>query len=255
MAYSKYRRAARKIGRWGKRAAKRRYGTRTGGVRVAKLVRDVAYVKRSLNVEHKQIRTRWGTYASTYGVQTPTSTVPMTRGWLALPGQGTTNADRIGNNIVVTHISAKFQVDLQSTVAGTNKVPYKVFLLFVKAGINYNLSGLDLPSNDLFDRDMNGFISQSSYRNKDCYTNFIEPNQCKHTANPSFTVQEGGVGKSQHRFSWNAKCRIPIRFTTGDSTADNPQTNRPVLIMMSDVDGSNTITTIAADVKLTYIDN
>ena len=102
---------------------------------------------------------------------------------------------------------------------------------------------------------MNGNISQSSYRNKDCYTNFIELKQCSTTRNPSFLVQEGGVGNSLHRLAWNAKCRIPIRFTTGDSTASNPQTNRPVLIAMSDVNGTSTVMTMSADIKLTYIDN
>lgn len=255
MVYQRYRRAGRKIARAGRRWANRRYKTKTGGVRVAKLARDVAYVKRSLNVEHKQILTRWGTYSSTYGVVNPTGSIPYLSGWLTLPAQGTDNRSRIGNNIVITHISAKFQVDLSSTVAGQNKVPFKMFLLFVKAGINYNLLGTQLPANDLFNKDMNGQVSQSSYRNKDCYTNFIELKTLSTTRNPSFLVQEGGVGLSQHRFAWNAKCRIPIRFTTGDATGSNPQTNRPLLIMMSDVDGVNTITTIAADVKMTYIDN
>lgn len=237
-----------------KRQARKRYRTRTGGVRVAKMARDLAYVKRSLNVEHKQVLTRWGTYQSTYGVQQPTSTNPYVAGWLTLPQQGISNSDRIGNNIVVTHISAKFQVDLSSITSGINKQPYKLFLIFVKAGANYQLNGNNFPIQDLFNKDFNGNISQSSYRNKDTYPNFIELKGCSTTRNPQYTTGDANVASLQQRFYWNTKCRIPIRFTTG-TAAGQAETNRPILIMMSDVDGTNQKTQIAGDIKLTYVDN
>jgi len=53
MAFKKY---ARKAFTTVKKAAKKRYGTKTGGVRMTQLMRDVALVKRSLNVEKKHIQ-------------------------------------------------------------------------------------------------------------------------------------------------------------------------------------------------------
>lgn len=241
--------------RYVKRQARKRYTTRTGkGIRLNKLAKDLAYVKRSLNVEHKQVLTRFGPYLSTYGPQAPVQIAPITNTFLSLPGQGLSNSERVGNNIVVTHISAKFEVLLSSTVAGLNKQPYKIFLIFVKAGINYDLAGTSLPIGDLFDKDFNGSYTQSSYRNKDCYPNFIELKKCSTTANPRFTVGDGTNSSMLQRFHWNTTCRIPIRFTTGNSGAA-AETNKPLLVMMSDVDGSTQKTTISGDIKLTYIDN
>lgn len=252
MAYKKY---AKKQWSKAKSAARSRYTTSTGrGIRVNKIVKDIAYIKRSLNVEHKQVLTRFGPYQSTYGPQSPVQIAPITNTFLALPGQGLSNSERVGNNIVVTHISAKFEVLLSSNVAGLNKQPYKVFLIFVKAGVNYDLAGTSIPIDDLFDKDFNGSYTQSSYRNKDCYPNFIELKGCSTTANPKFTVGDGTNSNMLQRFTWNTSCRIPIRFETGNSGAV-AQTNKPLLVMMSDVDGSTQKTTISGDIKLTYIDN
>ena len=61
-----------------KRRARKRYVTRSGGVSVAKVARDLMYVKRQLNVEHKHLNYQFGSIAGANTVaQIPTKDSPI----------------------------------------------------------------------------------------------------------------------------------------------------------------------------------
>ena len=101
-----YKRYAKKAYSNIKKKAVKRYGTKSGGVRLQQVVRDVAKIQRSLNVEHKHIDYRFG--SATNSGQRPTKDTPIIIA-LPTPVKGTGYNNRIGNQIRVVHMTSKLE--------------------------------------------------------------------------------------------------------------------------------------------------
>uniref|UniRef100_UPI00404807C1 hypothetical protein n=1 Tax=Flavobacterium sp. TaxID=239 RepID=UPI00404807C1 len=139
------------------RFAKKRYSTRTGGVRVAQLARDVMKIKRSLNVEHKHIDFKFGS-GQVISAQTPTNNTPIVLP-LPVPARGTAYNNRIGNQIRVVHITTKIQFQFENNNDLIGRTTGSVRLLFAK-------SGDDVPTiSDLYELDSNGHYTRNSFTN------------------------------------------------------------------------------------------
>ena len=143
--------------RKGKRYAKKRYSTRTGGVRVNQLARDIYKIKRSLNVEHKHFDFKFGSGQSVSAFQ-PVNNDPIFEG-VPLPTRGTSYNQRIGNQIRITNITLKLIMDFQNNQDLISRTTASVRLLFAK-------SGEDNPTIDeLYDLDANGHYTRNSFVN------------------------------------------------------------------------------------------
>ena len=124
MAFKKY---AKKAYTAVKKVAKKRYGTKTGGVRMTQLMRDVALVKRSLNVEKKDIE-------SSVSLNTNIGQVNglATRAdgyWDITPAiiQGSGHSQMTGNSVKLVSMALKGQVTQMSGTAHPIKLKMYIF--------------------------------------------------------------------------------------------------------------------------------
>ena len=124
----------KKAGRYVRREAKRRYTTKKGGMRVGKIMKDVAYLKSVLNPEKKNVVLSNSTqqYVGCFNGNAS--------GYFALditptPSQGSTETTRNGNSI--RWCSSYLQLQLSHMSASNLPIKFKVLLVRFK-GIPYS---------------------------------------------------------------------------------------------------------------------
>jgi len=127
MAFKKY---LKKAAKKGSRFAKKRYTTRTGGARVKQMARDLYKIKRSLNVEHKHIDYRIGSEGN-IPVQRPTKSTPIIIP-INTPDRGTRYNTRVGNQLRVTHMTAKYQFQFHNNTDLTQRQSVRARIIFAK---------------------------------------------------------------------------------------------------------------------------
>jgi len=260
MAFKKY---AKKQFNKGKKMARQRYTTRTGGVRINKVIQDVAKIKRSLNVEHKHYDFHFGSGRPTSGQQ-PTNQTPVVLA-LPVPARGVAFNDRIGNQIRITHITSKLQFFFKNNQDLINRTTCSVRLLFSK-------SGADVPDiTDLYEPDANGHYTRNSFTQSQNWKKYawIKPlNSFKsHTHNlarmdtdQTATVRATPQGTSLNDTTYyiNKSCKTSIRmmFENGSDTIVTQM--KPYLLFMSDTVQA-TINydpvIISGTIRFTYVDN
>lgn len=130
MAYGKI---AKKVSRAARRVARKRYirkGAGYGsGVRLNKVVKDLALLKRSLNTEKKYIDTG-GIASTSVGQQFVNTFGNVVNDITPVPTQGTGYGNRIGKSIKVVAMALQYQLEQQSATAGPRR--FKLFICKTK---------------------------------------------------------------------------------------------------------------------------
>lgn len=260
MAYKKY--AKKQFGK-AKKMASQRYTTRTGGVRINKVIQDVAKIKRSLNVEHKHYDFHFGS-GRPVSAQQPTNQTPIVLA-LPVPARGTAFNDRVGNQIRITHITSKLQFFFKNNQDLIGRTSCSVRLLFAK-------SGADVPTiSDLYEPDANGHYTRNSFTSSQDWKKYawIKPlNSFKsHTdmmprqaEDATIAIRTTPSAQSIHDTTYyvnkSAKTSIKMMFENGSDTIVSQM--KPYLLFMSDTVQA-TINydpvLITGTIRFTYVDN
>ncbi|WP_445780454.1 hypothetical protein [Shewanella sp.] len=264
--------------------AKKRYSTRTGGVRVAQLAKDVMKIKRSLNVEHKHFDYVFGALNGAQTTsQSPTNNDPITLA-LTLPVRGTAYNNRVGNQIKITHITSKIEFLFENNSDLFSRRTASVRLLFAKAGD-------DVPTiEDLYEQDQNGHYTRASFTNSqewkkyawikslntfkshtdqtDRWSGFAHGNDASLLLPNSSGagVDQGSEfndianqSKSLAKYYVNkqTKCNIRVMFENGSDTIVTQM--KPYLLLMCDAVVQSGAThdpvKITGQIRFTYVDN
>ncbi|WP_445769538.1 MULTISPECIES: hypothetical protein [Gammaproteobacteria] len=153
--------------RKGKKVIKKRYTTRTGGARINRIAKDLLFVKRKLNTEHKHIDYLIGSAATANVVaQYPTKSNPIILS-LDLPVKGLNFNNRVGNQIKISHITSKFEFIFNNNTDLIQRTNLRVQLLFAK-------NASDVPSIDqLYELDSNNAYTPLSMSNTQEYGKFL----------------------------------------------------------------------------------
>ena len=285
VAYRYVKKGAKKASKY----AKKRYTTRTGGMRVNRLVKDVAKIKRSLNVEHKHFDYQFGS-GQGVSAQTPYNNDPIFLA-LTLPQRGTAYNQRVGNQIRITHITTKIEMLFKNNTDLFSRTTCSARLLFAK-------SGDDVPTiEDLYEQDANGHYTRASFVNTQTwkkYTWIKSLNSFKSHLDqvnryPNATTDQsttapisdgnGGVGGgggnnnidvraqasialnlSRYYINKQTKCSVRVNFENGSDTIVTQM--KPYLLLMADcASTAQTEATIldpvsiTGTVRFTYVDN
>lgn len=244
--------------------AKKRYRTRTGGVKVAQLARDVMKIKRSLNVEHKHIDFKFGS-GQTVTTQHPTNNTPIVLP-LPVPARGVAFNNRVGNQIRIVHITSKLLFTFTNNTDLINRTTCSVRLLFAK-------SGDDVPTiNDLYELDSNGHYTRNSFTNVQSWKkyNWIKPlnsykshqesqNRYAETVADATRVEPKSPNMHLSKFYINKACKtsVKVMFENGSDTVITQM--KPYLLFMSDTIDSSLLdydpVGISGTIRLTYVDN
>lgn len=150
-----------------KKGAKKRYTTGGGGLRVNRLAKDLAMVKRKLNVEHKHIDYMFGSSGDAQVVaQRPTKSVPIILP-LDTPIKGLNYNNRVGNQIKITHITSKLEFVFANNSDLIQRTNVRAQILFAK-------NASDIPTIDeLYELDANGHYTPMSMTNSQEYNKFL----------------------------------------------------------------------------------
>ena len=262
------------------RRARKRYGTRTGGVSVAKVARDLMYVKRQLNVEHKHLNYNFGSAGgANVSAQIPTKDNPIILP-LILPERGTNFNDRVGNQIRITHITSKLQFLFGNNNDLIQKATATAQIIFAK-------NADDVPViAQLYNEDANGHYTPMSMVNTQEYKKFVWMKSLNHkkshiqptnrfplsnrdgiTVNPTSTAggtldveSPANTNKINNAFYYSnkqSKCSIRVFFK---NLTDNVEQMKPYLLLRSDVvenaegDKFDPVS-ISGTIRMTYVDN
>lgn len=257
--------------------AKKRYTTRGGGARVAKLAKDLYAVKRALNVEHKHYDFQFGS-GKAITAQYPLKNTPIIIP-LPLPVRGVAFNDRVGNQIKITHITSKLQFVFNNNTDLIQRTTAVAQIIFAK-------SADDIPTIDeLYLPDANGHITPMSFTNVQEYKKFLWlkglKSQKSYTQPTNRYPQAQGAGMTPDPFDSNivlntqtpattslnhapfyvnkqATTNIRVLFVNGSET-DVAQM-KPYLVLRSDViNGQGTPDYdpigITGQIRFTYVDN
>lgn len=260
--------------------AKKRYSTRTGGVRVAQLAKDVMKIKRSLNVEHKHFDYQFGS-GQGVSAQTPYNNDPIFLA-LTLPERGTAYNQRVGNQIRITHITSKIEMMFKNNTDLFSRTTCSARLLFAK-------SGDDVPTiEDLYEQDANGHYTRASFVNTQTWKKYVwikSLNSFKsHTdqvnrypasnSTGQVAIYDGGIVQnynatsqattnlnlSRYYLNKQTKCSIRVNFENGSDTIVTQM--KPYLLLMADcASTAQTAATIldpvsiSGTIRFTYVDN
>lgn len=276
MAFKKY---AKKQGKKLVKGAKQRYTTRTGGMRVNKVIQDIATIKRQLNVEHKHFDYKFGSGQAT-SAQTPVNNDPIFL-QLSMPDRGVAYNQRVGNQIRITHITSKIEMLFKNNNDLFSRTTASVRLLFAK-------SGDDVPTiEDLYELDSNGHYTRNSFVNTQTwkkYTWIKALNSFKSHTDPSnrysgsnlntngdFTddfgtntnvknVANSTLNLSRYYINKQTKCSIRVNFENGSDTIVTQM--KPYLLLMADSPTTTSIPALVYDpvsisgtIRFTYVDN
>ncbi len=228
---------------------------------IGAIVKDVRFLKSQLNAEHKHIDTTFGSNG-TYTAQAPVHDTPIIIP-LSLPDHGTKNFNRIGNQIVITHITCKYRYKFGNLSDYVDKSTMRARIVFAK-----DASSVPVITN-LLKADPNGNYTPASFTNEQEYKKYIwlKSLDCKksHTNNRRYAyngetinpqVMPRGLAYYYPYKKWNG--RIKTEFTTGTDT-NQCTVNKPYLVLTCDVPttAGNPYDNIefSGTVRLTYIDN
>jgi len=257
--------------------AKKRYTTRTGGVRITQLAKDVNNIKRALNVEHKHFDFKFGS-GQTIPARLPTNNEPIFQE-CPLPARGTSFNNRIGNQIKITHITSKLEFTFKNTSDLISRTSASVRLLWAK-------NGDVVPAiADLYELDSNGHYTRNSFVNTQSWNKFVwikKLNTFKshrdlvnryplsngggQTRNPTSDVANISVNHvasvplnlSKYYLNKQAEVSIKVKFQNDSDTVVEQM--RPYLLFISDVIEDSSATdhdpvSITGTIRFTYVDN
>uniref|UniRef100_UPI0040473FEC hypothetical protein n=1 Tax=Polynucleobacter sp. TaxID=2029855 RepID=UPI0040473FEC len=261
-----------------RKLAKKRYTTRTGGTRVNRIAKDLAMVKRKLNVEHKHIDFLMGSAdGADIVAQRPTKQVPIIIP-LAMPVKGLNYNNRVGNQLKITHITSKLEFIFANNSDLIQRTNVRVQIIFAK-------NATDIPTIDeLYELDSNGHYTPMSMTNSQEYNKFLwikahdhskgytQPtnrypasNSGGRTADPrpnqtpdNIEVDEPATQSLNNaQFYSNKKSQESIRVSFKNLSNDVEQM-KPYLLLRSDVIDA-TIDydpiTVSGIIRMTYVDN
>ena len=269
-----YKKYAKKAYSQVKKRAVKRYGTKSGGVKLQQVVRDVAKIQRSLNVEHKHLDFRFGSANQTG--QRPTKSNPIIIP-LPTPVKGTGYNNRIGNQIRIVHMTSKLEFTFQNNTDLVQRTTCKAQILFAK-------SADDVPDiTKLYELDPNGHYTPLSMANTQEWNKYkwVKPlgmmvkntqytNRFNYSSTFGETRTEGGVtvysvtdpaDQSLNIVpkykSASTKCSTRISFK---NNSDEVEQMKPYLLLRSDVIESSTgndydPVVVSGTIRMTYVDN
>lgn len=274
MPYKKY---IRKTARKGLNLAKKRYTTRTGGARVSRIARDVMKIKRSLNVEHKHLDYHIGSTGAIVSQQ-PTKQTPIVIG-LNTPIRGTGYSDRIGNQIRVVHMTAKYQFTFHNNTDLVQRQNVRARIIFAK-----NASDVPVIAN-LLAPDSNGHYTDQSFINTQEYKKYLwlKSLDTRHGYTQPTNRYPGSDTNAYTQIPAGPVTQVSTLVTTPASTAlnianffkraetktsvrmmfengtDNVEMMKPYLILTSDVIEASPVDydfiSVSASIRMTYVDN
>lgn len=269
-----YKRYAKKAYSNIKKKAVKRYGTKSGGVRLQQVVRDVAKIQRSLNVEHKHLDYSFG--SATNSGQRPTKDTPIIIA-LPTPVKGTGYNNRIGNQIRVVHMTSKLEFTFQNNTDLISRTTVKAQILFAK-------SADDIPDiTKLYELDPNGHYTPLSMantqewnkykwvkplgmlvKNTDYNNRFNSANDVGDTRTPGSTSATYNVMDPAPQAlnivakykSASTKCSTRISFKNNSNEVEQ---YKPYLLLRSDVletsAGGYDPVVVSGTIRMTYVDN
>lgn len=260
-----------------KKFVKKRYTTRTGQPRVNALARDVMAIKRSLNVEHKHIDWQMGTQGN-IALQKPTKDNPVVVA-LNTPVRGTSYNNRVGNQIKLTHLTAKYQFTFHNNTDLIQRQNVRARIIFAR-------SADSLPQiTSLLEPDANGHYTDQSFINGQEYKKFLWmkslDTRCGYTQ-PTNRYPEAASGGNHLKpyigtpatessvspaiqalnianFFKRAETKASIRMMFKNDSDDVEQM-KPYLLLTSDIIDAGPpepldYVTVSADIRMTYVDN
>lgn len=268
MAYKKFVKKAKKY-------VKKRYTTKSGGVKLQQVARDVMKIKRSLNTEKKHIDFNFGSQ-HVIGVQTPNQTTPILVA-LDMPTQGVQYNQRVGNQIKITHMKCKYEVQFRNTTDLYARRTLTAQILFAK-------SADDIPSIEkLYHPDTNGNYTRMSMTNgqewnkyrwikpltvfqshEDKVARFPQSNVDRLYPEPndpqsegSATATGGPLHIAEYYPSRNCKTSITVMF---QNLSNNVEQMKPYLLLRSNTSTNSPHDDhdpvfIAGTIRMTYVDN
>lgn len=271
---------------------KKRYKTKGGGFRTHKaikgpgnaysdmrsVVKEIAFIKRSLNVEHKHIDYVFGAKDNANAsTQYPTKDYPLVLP-LITPIRGTSFNERVGNQIRVVHMTTKLQFIFQNNQDLTQRAN-------VRAQIVFSKNASDVPDiTQLYEIDANGHYTPLSMANTQEWDKFVFIKA--HDHRKGYTQPTNRYPESQYNaitadptdgtnmdvttpanyplnmatFYSNAKSKESIKITF-KNLSEEVECMKPYLLLRSDVisNNSNTIkydpVAVSGVIRMTYIDN
>lgn len=263
----------------GKRFAKKRYTTGTGGFRVKRLAKDLAMVKRKLNVEHKHIDYMFGSSNTANAVaQRPTKATPIILP-LDTPIKGLNFNNRVGNQIKITHITSKLEFIFTNNNDLIQRTNVRAQILFAK-------NASDVPTiEELYELDANGHYTPMSMTNTQEYGKFLwlkshdhrkgytQPtnrfplsNDTARTADPRPNQTPDNIqvdfpatkSLNEAPFYSNKKSQESIRISFKNLSNEVEQ-YKPYLVLRSDVIDASPYdydpVTVTGIIRMTYVDN
>lgn len=275
MAVKKY---ARKAVKKGVRFARKRYTTRTGGARVAQVARDVMFLKRQLNTEHKHIDFKFGSGQTVIG-QTPTASTPIVIP-LPLPAKGTGYNDRIGNQLRIVHITSKLKFLFKNNNDLIQRVNCRAQLVFAKDGSNVpaitNLYDTDAnghytPMSMVQTQEYNKYVWMKSHDHKRGYTQptnrypltgtngtvYTHPGTVYNEDITATTPATQSLNDAPFYSNKSSKCSIKVMFENSSDT--NVEQMKPFLVLRADSPENNNLiydpVQVSGIIRFTYVDN
>ncbi|WP_445772273.1 hypothetical protein [Rheinheimera sp.] len=274
-----FKRYVNKVIKRGRKTIKKRYTTRTGGARINRLAKDLLFVKRKLNTEHKHLDYMIGASpTANTTAKYPTKSVPIILA-LDTPVKGLNFNNRVGNQIKITHITTKFEFIFNNNQDLIQRTNLRVQLLFAK-------NATDVPTIDeLYELDSNGHYTPMSMSNTQEYGKYLwikshdhekgytqptnrypESNSGGRTADPrpgqtpdNIEVDEPAtqsLNKAIFYSNKKSKENITIMFK---NLSNDVEQMKPYLLMRSDVIDATPIDydpiAVTGIIRMTYVDN
>lgn len=247
--------------------ARRRYTNDRGNIRLGKVIRDVQYIKSSLNTERKHMDIKLtetkpannndGIQNLINGPMVATRQAPVIYK-LALPVRGTAYNQRIGNQLKLTHISMRLQVERANKQGYQSTCAYKVFLFFKKDGDVEDPSTLTPPITDLIEPDANGTYTPMCYANGQTFKEFYRPKLLCKVGGFKDNVTTEAAGNVQYHYArLDQKVNIPVKFLNGSDI--DCSAYRPFICLLSDDNSNATADTdhleVTGTIRLSWVDN
>lgn len=272
VAFKKYAKNAKKF-------VKKRYTTKRGSTNVKKLASDVFKIQRALNVEHKHINYQLGT-SGNIGLQIPTKSNPLIIA-INTPDRGTGYNNRVGNQIKVTHLTAKYQFTFHNNTDLIQRQNVRARIIFAR-----NASDVPVIS-QLLEPDANGHYTPMSFTNTQQYKKFVWmkslDTRCSYTqptnryppssGSAEYTNPQPDTDAKENatdiapaslniaNFFKNAKSTCNIRMMFRNSS-DEVEMMKPYLMLTSDIiDAPSALqspydyVSVSANLRMTYVDN
>lgn len=260
-------------------ALKKRYvKKKSGNYKYSKIAKDLAMVKRQLNVEHKHLDFKFGS-GQTTTAQYPTKTTPIIIP-LPVPTRGTAYNQRVGNQIRVVHMTTKLEFLFGNNTDLIQRSSARAQIIFAK-------SGDDIPDiTKLYDTDANGHYTPMSFCNTQEYKKYCWIKSLDHKksytqptnrypassqtgyvvdpkSSPGSDINVAStdytpVSLNMAPFYSNKSAKVSIRMFFKNLDDETVEQMKPYLVLRSDViDSATDYDPIAVTgiIRMTYVDN